>query len=99
MMPDRLTLKGCSPTPLASYLKALGVLRLLSSGANSVVGEPVDSDVRGWWEGERFHLRTPLAHSDLVRFFLRDYAPSPVIAPWNGRAGYRVRIRLGVADI
>ena len=88
MMPERLTLKGCSPTPLASYLKALGVLRILSSETNSVAGEPADSNVRGWWEGEQFHLRTALARNDVVRFFLRDYTPSPVIAPWNGRAGF-----------
>ena len=88
MMPERLTLNGCSPTPLASYLKALGVLRLLSSGANNVAGEPADPQVRGWWEGERFHLRTLLGREDVERFFLHDYAPSPVIAPWNGGSGF-----------
>ena len=88
MTPERLTLQGCSPTPLASYLKALGVLRLLSSGANSVTGEPADPQVRGWWEGERFHLRTSLGREDVARFFLHDYAPSPVIAPWNGGSGF-----------
>ena len=60
MVPERLTLDGCSPTPLASYLKALGVLRLLSSAANNVSGEVADPGIRGWWEGERFHLRTTL---------------------------------------
>ncbi len=24
----------------------------------------------------------------MIRFFLEDYAPSPIIAPWNGRAGF-----------
>ena len=85
---DRLTLHGCAPTPLAAYLKALGVLRLLSSGANNVTGEPADAGVRGWWEGERFHLRTALGREGVVEFFLHGYAPSPVIAPWNGRAGF-----------
>ena len=88
MMPERLTLHGCSPTPLASYLKALGVLRLLSSGANNVTGEPADPQVRGWWEGERFHLRTALGRGAVEKFFLHDYAPSPVIAPWNGGSGF-----------
>ena len=88
MMHERLTLHGCSPTPLASYLKALGVLRLLSSGANHVTGEPADPQVRGWWEGERFHLRTALGRGAVEKFFLHQYAPSPVIAPWNGRAGF-----------
>ena len=88
MTPDLLTLEACSPTPLSSYLKALGVLRLLSSATNSVTGEAADANVRGWWAEERFHLRTSLGRSDLLRFFLEDYAPSPVIAPWNGRAGF-----------
>ena len=85
---ERLTLDGCAPTPLASYLKALGVLRLLSSGASNVTGEPADPGVRGWWEGERFHLRTRLGREGVAEFFLHGYAPSPVIAPWNGRAGF-----------
>ena len=88
MAPERLTLDGCSPTPLASYLKALGVLRLLSSAANNVSGEAADPGVRGWWEGERFHLRTTLGRDGVLGFFLHEYAPSPVIAPWNGRAGF-----------
>ncbi|MXX73414.1 MAG: type I-U CRISPR-associated protein Csx17 [Gemmatimonadetes bacterium] len=87
-MRDRLTLQGCPPTPLASYLKALGVLRLLSSGTNSVTGAAADPDVRGMWEGERFHLQTSLGRNDLLRYFLHDYAPSPVIAPWNGGSGF-----------
>lgn len=85
---ERLTLDGCAPTPLASYLKALGVLRLLSSRASNVTGEPADADARGWWEGERFHLRTKLGCEEVTEFFLHRYAPSPVIAPWNGGSGF-----------
>ena len=87
-MAERLTLDGCAPTPLASYLKALGVLRLLSSGASNVTGEPADAGVRGWWEHERFHLRTTLGREGVTEFFLHQYAPSPVIAPWNGGSGF-----------
>ena len=85
---ELLTLHGCAPTPLASYLKALGVLRLISSPANHVSGLAADVDARGWWEDERFHLRTTLDRDGLLRFFLKDYTPSPIIAPWNGRAGF-----------
>ena len=88
MTPKRLTLHGCSPTPLASYLKALGVLRLLSSRTNSDVGEPPDPHVRGWWEDEKFHLWTTLGSCEFIRYFLHDYAPSPVLAPWNGGSGF-----------
>ena len=87
-MPEPQTLDGCAPTPLASYLKALGLLRLISSDANHVSGQAADPNARGWWENERFHLRTQLDRDALCRFFLDEYAPSPVIAPWNGRAGF-----------
>jgi CRISPR-associated protein Csx17 len=81
-------LDGCAPTPLASYLKALGVLRLVSSPENNVKGEAADAAARGWWTNERFYLKTRLDRGALLRFFLEDYAPSPIIAPWNGRAGF-----------
>ena len=84
---EALTLDGCAPTPLASYLKALGILRLISSDANHVSRRAADPKARGWWENERFHLRTR-SRDALCRFFLDDYAPSPIIAPWNGRAGF-----------
>lgn len=81
-------LDGCTPIPLANYLKALGVLRLVSSTENNVKGEAADPAARGWWANERFYLRTRLDRKALLRFFLDDYAPSPIIAPWNGRAGF-----------
>ena len=88
MKGEPLALPGCAPTPLASYLKALGVLRLVSSPANHVSGGAADRHARGWWENERFHLRTTLSRDALLRFFLHDYAPSPIIAPWNGGSGF-----------
>lgn len=84
-------LDGCAPTPLASYLKALGVLRLLSTPANNVTGGAADPAARGWWMGDRFHLRTQLDRDALLHFFLEDYAPSPIIAPWNGGSGFYFR--------
>lgn len=81
-------LDGCAPTPLASYLKALGLLRLLATAANNVKGEAADPAARGWWGREHFYLKTRLDRDALMRFFLEDYAPSPIIAPWNGRAGF-----------
>ena len=85
---ESLTLNGCAPTPLASYLKGLGILRLISSDANHVSGRAADPDARGWWENESFHLTTKLSDEALIRFFLDDYAPSPIIAPWNGGSGF-----------
>jgi len=88
MTGESITLHGCTPTPLVSYLKALGVLRLISSPANHVSSEAADPHARGWWENECFHLWTTLSRDDLLHFFLHEYAPSPIIAPWNGRAGF-----------
>ena len=73
-------LKGCSPSPLANYLKALGVLRL--------VAEQADPDVRGHWVGESFCLLTKLERGELERFFLVDYQPTPLVAPWNKGSGF-----------
>ena len=63
-------LDGCAPTPLAHYLKALGILRL--------VAEQADPQARGWWEGERFRLATQLGREELETFFLTRYEPTPI---------------------
>lgn len=73
-------LDGCAPAPLAHYLKALGILRLVS--------EQADSHARGWWEGERFLLATHLDEEELTAFFLERYAPTPLVAPWNKGSGF-----------
>lgn len=73
-------LTGCSPTPLALYLKALGVLRLVS--------EQADPNARGWWQDEHFCLLTTLARTELEAFFLEQYSPSAVFNPWGGRSGF-----------
>jgi CRISPR-associated protein Csx17 len=75
-----LNLDGCAPVPLAHYLKALGILRL--------VAEQADSQARGWWEGERFRLATSLGHEDLETFFLERYEPTPMFNPWGARSGF-----------
>lgn len=74
------TLDGCAPAPLAHYLKALGVLRL--------VAEQADPAARGWWDGERFRLATALDAEQLSKFFLSRYEPTPFVAPWNKGSGF-----------
>lgn len=74
------TLKGCSPAPLANYLKALGILRL--------VGEQADRQARGWWQGEHFCLLTTLSRDELEAFFLERYEPTPLLSPWNKGCGF-----------
>lgn len=73
-------LEGCRPTPLAHYLKALGILRL--------VAEQADATARGWWAEDVFHLATKLSADDLIRFFGERVQPTPMAAPWLPRSGF-----------
>ncbi|MHA1138547.1 MAG: type I-G CRISPR-associated protein Cas8g1/Csx17, partial [Candidatus Thorarchaeota archaeon] len=71
-----------SPIPLAHYLKALGVFRL--------VAEQKDPDVRGYWKDDRFHIVTKLTKEELVDFFLNEYKPTPIVVPWSGSDFFKV---------
>ena len=84
----RLALDGCAPKPLANYLKALGVLRLVQSPSSNATGRAADPNARGSWNNETFLIDTRLDRDSIERFFLEDYAPSPIIAPWNGGSGF-----------
>lgn len=75
-----LTLSGCSPVPLAHYLKALGILRLVS--------EEKDPAATGHWHRDQFVLTSSLDRDALIQFFLEDYEPTSVMAPWNGGSGF-----------
>jgi len=90
-MPD-IRLEGCRPEPLAHYLKAMGVLRL--------VAEQADPDARGYWKGDVFYLTSRLEQKDLADFFLRDYVPTPIVAPWNGSSGFYPKDnKVGIAGL
>lgn len=84
-------LDGCAPTPLAHYLKALGILRL--------VAEQVDPEARGWWDGDHFCLATKLTRDKLEGFFLDDYQPTPLVSPWNKGSGFFTENDSGLSAI
>ncbi len=75
-----LTLAGCAPVPLAHYLKALGILRLVS--------EQKDPNATGRWHRDQFVLTSTLDREALLKFFSEEYQPTPVLAPWNGGSGF-----------
>ena len=77
---SQVELKGCSPEPLMAYLKALGIFRL--------VGEQQDPDARAWWRNDTFMLRSGLDRDALVKFFLDEYRPTPIVSPWNRGSGF-----------
>ena len=80
MSKHTVRLTGCRPTPLALYLKALGVFR--------IVAEQADADARGWWEDSVFCLQSRLDENSLLEFLLDEYRPAPIVAPWNGGSGF-----------
>ena len=76
-------LAGCTPEPLMAYLKALGILRLVS--------EQKDAEARGWWNNDVFCMRSSLDRDALVKFFLEEYKPTPIVAPWNAGSGFYLK--------
>ena len=74
-----IVLTGCNPTPLASYLKGLGVLRVLSA---------CDPTLKGAWIGQDLHLVSEKPTETLHRYLIDEYAPTPIVAPWNGGSGF-----------
>lgn len=77
---NEITLAGCTPTPLAHYLKALGVFRLLA--------EQKDPHIKARWHKDQFVLHTALTQAEIESFFLAEYRPTPILAPWNGGSGF-----------
>ena len=75
-----IVLTGCNPTPLAGYLKALGVMRL--------VAEQVDPNVKCCWRDESLLLQTDLNVDAMTGFFADSYRPTPIASPWNGGSGF-----------
>jgi len=76
-----ITLNGCTPVPLAHYLKALGILRLVSESDHG------DATATAHWAGNQFMLTSRFDSERepfLVEFFLRNYRPTPIAVPWSG---------------
>jgi CRISPR-associated protein Csx17 len=84
-------LKGCAPAPLAHYLKAIGVLRL--------VAQQKDPSVLGCWRGQHFCLLTTLDESALEAFLLEEYSPTPFVSPWNKGSGFFAENDRGLAPV
>ena len=76
----RIEFPGCTPEPLGYYLKGLAVFRLIA--------EQKDPEVKGWWENGSFWIETGMTRDDVVGFFLNEYQPTPIVAPWNGGSGF-----------
>ncbi|MDH7516279.1 MAG: type I-U CRISPR-associated protein Csx17 [Bacteroidota bacterium] len=80
---NELRLNNCRPEPLLSYLKALGVFRLVAEDKEN--GDPT---ARLSWSGGTAVLHSRFERDGLLGFFLEQYAPTPILAPWNGDSGF-----------
>lgn len=76
-------LRGCTPEPLMSYLKALGVFRLVAEDR-----EHGDPSATLCWNGGVACLTSRFDPDALADFFLTRYRPTPILAPWNGGSGF-----------
>lgn len=77
-----LILSGCSPVPLAHYLKALAILRIVAESS------PERAGTSAAWAADQLVLNSRFDADALVGFFLNDYRPTAVLAPWNGGSGF-----------
>jgi len=73
-------LEGCHTEPLGSYLKGLGVLRIVS--------DQVDAEAAAAWSEDTLLLRSTLSKDELVEFFLKRYSPLPAVSPWRLGSGF-----------
>jgi CRISPR-associated protein Csx17 len=72
-------LAGVQSQPLASYLTALGVLRIVSlRRGNSILGRFSPRGFELWG----------IEASELVDLLLDEWEPSPVLTPWNNASGF-----------
>jgi len=72
-------LRGLQSQPLATYLAALGVLRICA--------EQWDERLRARWSPEGFVI-DGVDEDELVTFLVERYEPTPLVAPWAGGAGF-----------
>lgn len=86
MSQHRIPLPGCAPVPLAHYLKALGILRL--------VAEQADAAAAGCWQRDTFVIDSALDQDALLDFFLHRYQPTPIVVPWSGSDFFGVNWRV-----
>ena len=84
---NEIVLSGCTTTPLANYLKSLGVLRILNNAS---------SETFAIWRDDIFVIKTPLDQKELEDYLLLSYQPTPVLAPWNGGSGFYFQERKSI---
>jgi CRISPR-associated protein Csx17 len=77
----RHLLPGLRPEPLGTYLAGLGLFRLL--------GEQADPAAAAAWTPHGLAIETTVG--DIAAWLAGEYAPTPVLSPWNGGSGFGVK--------
>lgn len=77
-----VVLDGCKNEPFSSYLKAIGIIKLIS--------EQKDKSATGFWMEDSFVVDSNCGHDDLLNFFMDEYAPTPIVSPWNNGSGFHI---------
>src|SRR5260370_19645142 len=75
-----IELDGCRTEPLGSYLQGLGAWR--------AVARLADPDARACWRGGRLVLDSQLDGDGLVELLRDEFAPLPIVSPWNAGSGF-----------
>lgn len=93
-----IPLTGCRHDVLGHALKAIGILRAISTCA---APKDCDPDAEGWWnpDSAAFMIcsaRYPDAAS-LLKFFAEKYRPTPIIAAWNKSGGVTDKITVVIS--
>ena len=76
---NHIELPGLKPQPLLNYLAGHGLIRILGQ-------QRPEWRTRAWWQGGLNLQLHDANFDDLTEFLVHDYAPSPIMSPWNGRA-------------
>lgn len=83
-MSDSIIFHGVRNDSLYSYLKAIGILRLVSSHCQPTV-------MAAWRDGALELVG--IERAELEQFFLDAYQPTPILNPWNSGAGFDAKSR------
>jgi CRISPR-associated protein Csx17 len=97
-VPPPVPLPGCRHDVLGHALKAIGILRAISTCASHVDCDP---SAEGWWDPQTacFTIRSA-RYPDvdaITKFFAERYRPTPLIAAWNKSGGVTDNIEVSIS--
>ena len=71
---------GCGVEPIANYLKALGLLRVVPNS-------------KGWWQEGKFWIESDRPPDEVIDYLAEQACVTPLFNPWNGDSGFWVEGR------